>query len=143
MSRFATAMLIGLSYSLLCLPANAGSKYTSVSIYATGQAFSEYEICSATIATIFSRPVKIMKVKTDDEKIYYIKYTRPSDNSIWINKCKIDGFRVIWGASDGRWREDRADSFITYEGSNGVLTVTEVYSDGSKKQEIFSKAAFR
>jgi len=94
------------------------------------------QICKATAAMTFGRDYKIMKLdKVDADGIAYVHYNRPSDDTRWAIKCRLEGDRVMWASdnpeSTGRWRNDPADEVITYSINGKKLNLKEVYSDGS------------
>ncbi len=102
----------------------AGGEYQPVRGYSNGNTYNEYEISAAVISAMMGRAVSIMNVKSDDGDIFYVKYSRSDDGSIWTYKCKIDGTRVIWGTRDGRWRTHPADDIISYKDKSGKLIIT-------------------
>ncbi|MGK3141058.1 hypothetical protein [Pantoea sp. C2G6] len=94
------------------------------------------QICKATAAMTFGRDYKIMKLdKVDPDGIAYVYYNRPSDNTRWAIKCRLEGERVMWASdnpdSTGRWRNNPADEVITYSINGKKLNLKQVYSDGS------------
>jgi len=123
--------------------AMAAEKYMPISAYSKSVGYNEYEISAAVIATLMGRPVNIMLVKSADEDTFFVKYTRPSDGSIWTSKCRFDGTRVIWGTRDGRWRVHPEDGVVSYEVKSGKLVVTERYSDGSAISKEYRKSDFK
>lgn len=98
-------------------------------------------ICSATIATIFGHSIEIMDTKPhpNEAGVYVVSYTRPDDGKMWVNKCKIKGDKVIWGAIDGRWRTHTMDSKITFSETEDFVTINETFSDGSISTERYLK----
>jgi len=92
-------------------------------------------LCKATMSAVFLRPVDIMDVyKIVDNKYIYVKYMRPSDATIWKNRCKIYKDRIVWGgvdvygegSGDSRWRESSEDiGIVRYEYSGSFLKVWE------------------
>jgi hypothetical protein len=133
-----TIQIAVLCLVMLVSTAFAGN-YQSVAVYAKqSKDFSEYEIAAATIASLMGRKANIMKVKSDDGDIFYVKYKR-SDNTYWANKCKFDGSRVIWGSREGRWRTHPADDRITYKVSGNKLTI----STNTGIEMTFTKSDFK
>lgn len=106
-----------------------------------GDLMNTIMICSATIATVFGQPIEIMTTEpqSDNPEIYVVTYKRPDDGTVWVNKCKVEGDRVIWGAIDGRWRTHNLDSKITFSESETHVTITEIYSDGSATTKQYPK----
>lgn len=100
------------------------------------------EICKATAAMIFGRDYSIMRLDSvGTNGIAYVHYNRPSDNTRWAIKCKLEGNRVLWASNNpdsiGRWRDDPADEVITYSVSEGNVKLNQVYSDGSSEYKIY------
>lgn len=90
-------------------------------------------ICKKCISEITGRDINIMNidkfVDNIDNPIIYLSYVRKSDNTKWSYKCKIVGNRVIWGNSNGRWRDSEyyGDSKITYSIDNGKIIIKETW----------------
>jgi hypothetical protein len=59
----------------LSFAAIAAEKYMPISAYSKSAGYNEYEISAAVIAALMGRPVNIMLVKSDDEDIFFVKYT--------------------------------------------------------------------
>lgn len=100
------------------------------------------KICKATAAITFGREYKIMKLdQLDTDGIAYVHYNRPSDNSRWAIKCKLDGYQVIWASNNpnntGRWRNDPLDGKIHYSISRNRLTMIQTFSDGSVDSKTY------
>lgn len=100
------------------------------------------EICKATAAVTFGRDYKIMKLdRVDSDGIAYVHYNRPSDNSRWAIKCKLDGNQVIWASNNpdnsGRWRNDPLDGKVYYGISGNKLTMTQFPGDGSVDEKTY------
>ena len=101
------------------------------------------QICKATAAMTFGRDYKIMKLdKVGADGIAYVHYNRPSDNSRWAIKCRLEDHRVLWASDNpdslGRWRNDPADEVITYSINGNKLTLKQVYSDGSADNSTYN-----
>lgn len=101
------------------------------------------QICKATAAMTFGRDYKIMKLdKVDVEGIAYVHYNRPSDNSRWAIKCRLEDDRVLWASDNpdslGRWRNHPADEVITYSINGNKLNLKQVYSDGSADNSTYN-----
>ncbi len=99
------------------------------------------QVCKASAATMFGRDHKIMQLDTIENSIAYVHYIRSVDNSRWAIKCKLNGEKVIWASNNadslGRWRDDPLDSIVKYSVNNGDITISEIYSDGSKTEKTY------
>ncbi|MEX2257803.1 MAG: hypothetical protein WD672_03750 [Woeseia sp.] len=126
------AMLTILStFACYTLSANAGDSAE----------LSESDICRAAISTIMGRPVhKILVERVARDGVNFLFYIRPEDRTTWYFKCFTEKNVVTWGNASGRWRVDPDDSIVKFAVSNEVLTITDNYSDGSKKEKRFTKA---
>lgn len=103
------------------------------------QKVSNAQICKAGIAAIMGRSPSIIKVKNPSSPEIFLSYKRPDDGTIWSFKCKIQGNRIMWGNSDGRWRTHELDEVVTYNVQGGTVTVHEKYSDGSVITKKFAE----
>lgn len=102
--------------------------------------FSESEVCRAAISTIMGHPVNKVRVeKFARDGVVFLFYIRAEDRTTWSFKCFTEKNVVTWGNADGRWRVDPFDSTVSFLASDGVLTITENYGDGSEKNENFTK----
>lgn len=88
----------------------------------------EEQICRATIGAIMHHPPSIIRSEGRLDGIVTVHYTRPTDGTIWRQKCKIVGQQVIWGAEDGRWR---AEDAIFWETADGHITIRQTHPDGT------------
>lgn len=98
-------------------------------------------ICRATIAALMAQPMQIVRLDGSDGQVVYVSYRRPDDGSIWKDKCKFDGSRVIWAATDGRWRDiPGADEYITFELrlDAKILRIHQRFADASIIEKDFS-----
>lgn len=100
--------------------------------------FNDTDICKSAIGAIFHKDPSIINSKKEGG-LYKISYTRKVDNSSWVYKCKIDNDQVNWGNYDGRWRNHKLDSVVTYTVNNGVLTIKDQYTDGSATVKKYMK----
>lgn len=82
-----------------------------------------------------------MTVSNIEGPIIGVSYIRKNDGTKWSYKCKIDGNKIVWGNSDGRWRESSEDSVITYKLTGNSIVVSETYSDGSKNTKNYKNGA--
>lgn len=78
-----------------------------------------------------------MAVSNLEGPIIGISYIRKNDGTKWSYKCKVNGNKIVWGNSDGRWRESSEDSVITYKLMGNSIVVSETYSDGSKTTKSY------
>ena len=103
-------------------------------------------VCRATIAALMGRDPSIIQVDRLSGGIAYTSYSRPSDGSIWKNRCRVEGDRVIWSAVDlngpgtgpGRWRTHPLDETITYTIDGAQVSIKMTYSDGSVSEKTYS-----
>lgn len=106
------------------------------------------KLCKAGISQVMGRSPNIMTLYDNrNNKIFYIKYTRSDDYSVWTYKCKIKDNEIIWGNPDkgGRWMNEyrRGDSKLTYKINGDELFVYEKYSDGSGSKKYFKFSQIR
>ncbi len=105
----------------------------------TKQLFTETEIAKYTMSTIMNQPPEIINVK-DNNGIYYVSYIRKGDGKKFDYKIKFNGKYIIWGNSDGRWRDTQYDEKIKYSEKDNKLTITQTFEDGSNIEKQFSKS---
>ena len=98
----------------------------------------ESSVCKAGIATIMGRPPAIMSTRQRD-RITLVSYTRNDGNS-YTYKCRVEGRRIHWGNSDGRWRTHPADSKLFFRVQSGTVHVEDRFSDGSIVRNRFELA---
>lgn len=99
---------------------------------------SERQICRATIAALNGREPSIMQIDGAQGPVVFVSYVRPSDGSLWVSKCRVQGTRVMWGNRDGRWRDHAMDEVVEYRAtgaeviitikSNGQVSATKTYA---------------
>jgi hypothetical protein len=104
--------------------------------------FTISDLCKATIATTMSKDPSIMTIDDNSNEIIYLSYIRDFDGKKWSYKCKVNGNKAIWATLEGRWRDDKADSKITYKEENNQLIVAEKYSDNNVITKKFTKSDF-
>ena len=107
---------------------------------AESSAFSENQICKAGIAIIMGRDPGTMTTKKDVSNVIFVSYIRQSDGNLFTYKCRINGNQIMWGNETGRWRDDSADSTVSYSISGLSLQVRDQFSDGSASEEIYTAA---
>lgn len=96
-------------------------------------------VCRAAIAALNGHDPKIIDLMRIENRVAYVRYARPSDGSIWKNRCRVEGDRVVWavmdrsgpGSGPGRWRNAPEDEVITYAISGPTVTIVIRYGDGS------------
>ena len=75
-------------------------------------------VCRATVASLFSRDIKIISASSGPDGIVIASYVRPNDGVRWTYACRFDGNRVVWAtvsnAEIGRWRTHALDEQITF-----------------------------
>ncbi|WP_052713185.1 hypothetical protein [Pseudoalteromonas rubra] len=100
------------------------------------------KVCLAAIATMFSKPLKIVHVTHIAYDIVYLQYIREEDNSLWQYKCYLEGPRVIWGSvgndTSGRWRTSKYDPIVTWAIEGNKLTIKDRISETSENVRTFS-----
>lgn len=96
------------------------------------------DVAKFTIATVMLKPAKIISVKKSAD-IYIVSYTRPSDGQKYVYKVKIEGNRAIWANIDGRWRDTPDDEHLTFAETDEGVKITQLFSDGSIDEKVFTK----
>ena len=74
-------------------------------------------VCRAGIAALMGHDIKIVRLDKVEGDIAHVSYSRPSDQKIWKNRCRIEGATLIWGTIDafgpgtgfGPWRSRPED----------------------------------
>lgn len=80
--------------------------------------FSQEQVCRAGIATVVRKDPFIINTEKISGNIFYTFYRRPSDGSLWRNRCKLSGSKIIWGTRTGRWRTLKEDSPVFFSVHN-------------------------
>ena len=93
------------------------------------------DVCRAAIASLFGRNVASVTVVNRESSVLKLRYTRPSDGTIWTNRCKVVGARIMWTSEYGRWRDHPLDEVVTYTVQGSKITINKKYSDGSSADE--------
>lgn len=101
-------------------------------------AFTDQQICIATVAKSMGRNPSIIKVDSIQGDVTYLSYNRQDDGKHWAYRCKLEGNKAIWASDTGRWRTDQYDSKITFSVSGDKVNISEKYSDGSGGVETYS-----
>ena len=107
---------------------------------ATQPRFDQAKICRATIAALMGRNPKIIKVDKEDAGIVHVSYIRPDDGTLWEQRCRLEGARVLWATRSGRWRDDPRDETVTYSVNGQTLSITTKYTDGSGSTKTYTAA---
>ncbi|KGT88264.1 hypothetical protein NH00_19840 [Enterobacter cancerogenus] len=99
-------------------------------------------LCKAATALSFGRSFKIMQLdKVDEQGVAWVHYIRPSDQSRWAVRCRVQGESVILMSdnpdSSGRWREGPEDEKLTWQIRSDMLTMKLRYPDGSGDEQTF------
>ncbi|WP_340075038.1 hypothetical protein [Leptobacterium sp. I13] len=80
---------------------------------------------------------------TQESNIYLVSYKRPSDGKEFEYKIKFEGKdKIIWGNSDGRWRDTEFDEKINYMESDDKMIIVQKFGDGSTIGKEFTKSDF-
>lgn len=84
--------------------------------------FTRQQIAKFAISTIMNQPEEIISVSEENDK-YIVSYGRKSDSENFKYKARIDGNKIIWGNSDGRWRDSEYDEKISFREDGTKLTI--------------------
>lgn len=101
-------------------------------------------VCRAGISVIMNQPYNIVKLDHVSSGVHFIYYIRPIDLSTWKYRCKIEEDKIIWASNwegtpdSGRWRTSQYDEIVKFNVQENKLTITEIYTDGSKHIEDFT-----
>ena len=101
-------------------------------------AFTYSQICKAGIGTVMGRDPETMFAEVDGRSFLLISYRRDGDGELITYKCRIIDDRIHWGNVDGRWRDDPADSALTFYTDGEYLFVQDRFPDGSSILEEFT-----
>lgn len=79
----------------------------------------------------------IYGLKPDTAKVFVIVHEdhieanyKNSFQQLIDNKIKFNGQEVIWGAKNGRWRDNPKDSKISYEIEGNSIKISEKHYNG-------------
>lgn len=106
-------------------------------------AINKEHICKAGIATIMGRDPKTIKVLSNEGGVVLLQYRRPNDDSLWSNRCRIEGGRIMWASGNGRWRDDPRDEKVSFTVAADTITIKETYTDGSSTHQTFKASRLR
>ncbi|MEM1181189.1 MAG: hypothetical protein AAGM22_22795 [Acidobacteriota bacterium] len=105
--------------------------------------FTAAQVCQAGVALAMAKSAEIMNASAaSEEGVYKIWYRRPSDNSRWDLRCKLEGSRILWASKGGRWRNDPRDSVLTFRVDSDTLIVKDAYGDGSAREGRYQAVNF-
>jgi predicted SnoaL-like aldol condensation-catalyzing enzyme len=104
----------------------------------TLKTFTYEDISRYTMASIMGQSPKIIKA-IKNGNLYYVSYTRKSDNKKFDYKIKFDGNKIFWANIDGRWRNSQYDEKISFRENRQILFITQVFSDGSEDIQEYKK----
>ena len=94
---------------------------------------SNIKLCKAAISKIMGRSPHIIRARGNS--VVHLAYVYGKQ---WDYKCRVEGNRIIWGASDGRWRIHHLDPKLTFTTSSGSIRITETFTNGTSSQRRFS-----
>lgn len=88
----------------------------------------ESTICRAGIATVMGQDFDSISIWPEN-RIWYARYVREEDQQEWNLRCKVEGARIVWAATNGRWRNGPHDGKVTwqYDSDKKLLSVKEQY----------------
>lgn len=104
----------------------------------------EKAICSAALTAIMGYEKYYKYHSTYSENGNRVFVFRSPNSNYDLEKCYIDGNRIIWGVkkakgiNDGRWRNDPRDEKLFYKLEGDKLIINEIYPDGSKSEWSYS-----
>jgi hypothetical protein len=139
-SRSSTyAWLIGagfVSILVFSLLRNDPPRSAATSVATSTSTLEVADICRASIAALMGRPVNIIKTEAAYDDIVYVGYVRPSDGTVWKQRCRVGNGTVVWADSVGRWRDSaKWDEIITYTVTDHDLAIAIGYP-GQSDQDI-------
>lgn len=83
-----------------------------------------------------NQPVDIMNVMRENNLIY-VSYDRKKDGVTFYYKINLVGNKIIWGNTEGRWRNSKYDVNIYFYQYNDTLEIEQKFPDGSKIVNYF------
>jgi len=103
--------------------------------------FTYNQICKAGIGMVMGRDAQIMIAgvhELEDGGGLVVSYLRADDDKLFLYKCRLFDDRIYWGNYDGRWRDDPADSVVTWFVDGDQLVIENQFNDGSVVEETFT-----
>lgn len=104
--------------------------------------FNDIDVCKASVAALYGRPVEIMRFDGRKDGNIHIYYTRPVDGTKWFQRCSVGEKEVIWGNIDGRWRTGDLDDKVYYKKFLDRIDIIVEHSDGSATNKSYSASKF-
>lgn len=89
------------------------------------------------------RDPKIIAVDKTEGDVIYVSYRRPDDGTVWKQRCRIEGTKIIWATETGRWRVHPLDEVITYSATPSALTIQQKFTDGSTSTKSYSMSQLK
>jgi hypothetical protein len=74
--------------------------FASMSQASAAPAFEVEAICRTAIASIMGRDPKMMQITLAAGDVVFMTYVRPIDTFVWTYRCRIEGNRVVWAATE-------------------------------------------
>jgi len=126
-------ILIGCKKSDPALKNNSTESSNEIDVNSTKNAnkFSDGDIAKYAISVIMNQPVDIMNVMRENNLIY-VSYDRKKDGETFYYKINIVGNKIIWGNTEGRWRNSKYDENIYFYQYNDTLEFEQKFPDRSK-----------
>ena len=101
-------------------------------------------VCRAVVAATMGHRVDIVRLDHVRNGEADVLYNRPSDETLWRIRCKMDGGALVWRTIDalgpgtglGRWRNGPYDARITVAVQGNTIRVTQTFSDGSNIHDV-------
>ena len=109
----------------------------------TQERFTYSQICKAGIGVVMGSDAQIMIAglhEPEDGGGLLVSYMREDDGQPFMYKCRLYEERIIWGNLDGRWRNDTADSVITWFVDGKELVIQIQFNDGSVVEKTFTSS---
>ena len=101
---------------------------------ASNDVYTDVQVCKAALSSIMGVDLAAIQTEKRKDGIVYLHYRIESENDRYDYKCRLEGNSVIWGSANGRWRTKKGDASITFEVSNGNITIKERYNDEPRSQ---------
>ena len=116
-------------------PAPTPAAIVSRSILPSG--LTQAQVCKAAVSAIMNRSPEIISIDREINGITYLSYRRPSDNSLWSQKCKLEQSTVHWGLAAGRWQNTYTDNAVTFNVTSISVVIHEQHKDGTASSNTF------
>lgn len=101
---------------------------------------TENQICRAAIAALMGRTPSSIAITGKYQDAVHTRYTRPSDRTVWENRCRVIGDVVQWATLAGPWRTRPGDELVTYllVAPTQEIVIKVGNSDGSFNLHLFA-----